>query len=157
MSLKILNANEKREIENKLRQQFGIQEIPGMLLKRGEERIFIFQGSFNEKIMRKMEGMRIPLERIGIYFAKIIHDKIRLSIEGIHILKKQITKNIFELNEQQAEEWMMGQDLPIETGKKDFLIMKYNDSFLGCGKASELKIGNFVPKSRRLKSKSIIN
>lgn len=156
MRTKILNQNEKKEIENKLKEQFGIKEIQGMLVKRGEERIFIYQGNFNEKEIRKIEDIRIPIERLGIYFAKIINNELRLSIEGVHILKDQITKNIFELNEQQAEEWMMGQDLEIKTGKKGFLIIKYKEDFLGCGKASELKIGNFVPKSRRLKSKSII-
>lgn len=156
MRLKILNQNEKREIENQLKKQFGIKEIQGILVKKSEDRIFIFQGSFNEKAIRKMEDLRIPLERVGIYFAKRINDQLRLSIEGIHILKDQITKNIYELDEKLAEEWMMGQDLLIGTGKRELLIMKYKDDLIGCGKASESKIGNYVPKSRRLKSKSIV-
>jgi len=157
MRLKILNQNEKNQIENQLKKQFGIKEIPGMLVKRGEDRIFIFQGNFNENAIRRMENARIPLERVGIYFARKINDQLRLSIEGVHILKDQITENIYELDEKLAEEWMMGQDLQIETGKRALLIMKYKEDFLGCGKASETKIGNYVPKSRRLKSKSIIN
>ena len=84
----------------------------------------------------------------------MVEDKIRLSIEGSQILGAQIKKNIFELDEKQMEEWMMGQDLPIKTGKRDFLVIKYQDNFLGCGKASEEKIGNFIPKSRRLRAKS---
>ena len=48
---------------------------------------------------------------------------------------------------------MMGRELLIKTGKRGFLIMKYNDDFLGTGKASEEKIGNFIPKSRRLKNR----
>jgi len=31
--------------------------------------------------------------------------------------------------------------------------MKYKNDFLGTGKASENKIGNFIPKNRRLKHK----
>ena len=51
-----------------------------------------------------------------------------------------------------------GQELNIKSGKKDFLVMKYEDNFLGCGKASEEKISNFIPKMRRLKNrKSLIN
>ncbi len=156
MRLKILNQNEKKELENHLKKQFGIKEIPGILVKRGEDRIFIFQGNFNEKIIRKMEDSRIPLERVGIYFARKINDQLRLSIEGVHLLQNQITKNIYELDKKLAEEWMMGQDLQIQTGKRTLLIMKYKEDLLGCGKASEFKIGNYVPKSRRLKSKSII-
>ena len=131
-----------------------------MLIKLGGERIFLFQGDFNEKEIKNLGGLT-QIERIGVYFAKIIKDKsgkkyIRLSIEASQILKNQITKNIFELNKEQAEKWMMGQELYIKTGKRDFLIMKYKEDFLGTGKASEEKIGNFIPKSRRLKSRSII-
>jgi NOL1/NOP2/fmu family ribosome biogenesis protein len=153
--LKILNKNEKQELLNKLRKQFGIEEIPGIILKRGEERLFLFQGSFNIGQIKELERA-VPIERVGIYFGKIQRNEIRLSIEGVHLLKNQIKKNIFELNKEQAEQWMMGQELNIETGKKDFLILKYKEDFLGCGKASAEKISNYIPKNRRLKSKEII-
>ena len=48
---------------------------------------------------------------------------------------------------------MLGQELNINSGKKGLLVMKHGEDFLGCGKASEEKIGNFIPKSRRLKYK----
>ena len=150
--LKILNKNEKREIENKLRKQFGIEEVKGIIVRRGEERLFLFSGDFNEKQIKKLEDIVI-IERIGVYFASLFGGEIRLSIEGSQILKEQIKQNIFELNKEQAEEWMKGRELPIKTGKKGFLIMKYKDDFLGAGKASAEKIGNFIPKSRRLKNR----
>jgi len=34
--------------------------------------------------------------------------------------------------------------------------MKYENDMLGTGKASEEKITNFIPKSRRLKDKTIL-
>ena len=68
------------------------------------------------------------------------------------MLKNQIKKNIFNLNEEQAKEWLKGKDLIMKTGKKGFLAMKCNNDFVGTGKASEEKIGNFIPKSRRLKN-----
>jgi len=156
----ILKQSEKKEIENLLKNQFGIKEIPGMLIKLGGERIFLFQGDFTREQIRKLEELT-QIERIGFYIGKIIKDKqgkkhMRLSIEASQILKNQILKNIFELNKEQAEKWMMGQELYIKTGKRCFLIMKYKEDFLGTGKASEEKIGNFIPKSRRLKSKSLI-
>lgn len=150
--LKILNKNEKREIENKLRKQFGIDEVKGIIVRRGEERLFLFSGSFNERQIKKLEDL-VTIERIGVYFASMFGGEIRLSIEGSQILKEQVKQNIFELNKEQAEEWMMGRELLIKTGKREFLIMKYKDDFLGTGKASEEKIGNFIPKSRRLKNK----
>ena len=150
MSLKILSINEKKKIEKYLKERFGIQKIKGLLVKKGEERLFIFQGDLNPKQILELEN-KIALERVGIYFAKIIRDEAKLSIEGIQILKNQIKKNIFEINEKQAEQWMSGQELNIKTGHRGFIIIKYKNDFLGCGKASEEKITNFIPKSRRLK------
>ena len=156
--LKIFNKKEKEEVEKILELQFGIKKINGMILQRGEERLFLFQGSLSENQIYELE-QTIPIERIGIYFAKISEDKdgktrIRLSIEGTHIFSENINKNIFELTEKQTEDWMKGNELQIATGKKDFLVMKYKDNLLGTGKASENKISNFIPKNRRLKEKN---
>lgn len=154
--LEILNSNEKREIENKLKFQFGIEKIPGVILKRGKERLFLFSGDIKMGEIKDIEKI-IVVERVGFYFAKIVEgeDAIRLSIEGSQILQGQIKKNIFEINDKQAEDWMNGRDLQIKTGERKFLIIKNNEDFLGCGKASTEKIGNFIPKNRRLKSKEI--
>ena len=149
--LKILSIKEKKEIEKKLEKQFGINYAPGILAMRGKERIFIFTGSFKPKNIKQLENI-VFIERIGTYFAKVIGDDIRLSIEGTQILKDQIKKNIFNLNDEQAKQWMKGQQLDISTGKHGFLIMKHKEDFLGTGKASAEKIGNFIPKNRRLKS-----
>ncbi len=150
MTLKILNKQETQEILNSLKSQFSITKIPGIILKSGTERLFLFQGSFNNKQIKEVEHT-VPIERVGIYFAKMQGPQIRLSIDGANLLKNQIIKNIFELDKKQAEQWMMGQELNIKTGKRGFLVMKHEDDFLGCGKASEQKITNFIPKSRRLK------
>lgn len=156
--LKIFSEKKKEEIEEKLNEQFGIKNILGIILQIGAEKLFLFQGSLNENQIYELE-QTIPIERVGVYFAKLIEEKdgktkIRLSIEGSQILKNQITKNIFELNNEQVEEWMKGNELQIATGKRDFLVMKYKDNFLGTGKASENKIGNFIPKNRRLKERN---
>ena len=76
-----------------------------------------------------------------------------MSIEGTQILKNEIKNNVFEIDENQTEEWMKGRELRIKTGKKGFLILKHKNDFLGTGKSSEEKIGNFIPKNRRLKEK----
>ena len=150
--LKILSDEEKKKIERQLDAQFGIKQIHGLIIQRGEERLFLYQGSLSKEDIKKLD-YSVPIERIGIYFAKIIHDDLKLSIEGTQILKDQITKNIFVLNEEEAEEWMTGTDLQIKTGKRGFIVMKYENDFLGCGKASDEKIGNYIPKSLRLRQK----
>lgn len=150
--IQILNKKQTKEIEDSLWEQFGVHEIPGRLFQLGEEKIFLFSGEASDGDIKELEGM-VPVERLGVYFAKAMNGEIRLSIEGTQILKEQIKKNIFELDKEQAEKWMQGQELNIHMGKKGFFIMKYKNDFLGCGKASEEKIGNFIPKMRRLKNK----
>ncbi len=151
--LQILNKQEKQEILTELEEQFGIKEIPGIIVKRGEERLFLFQGSFDEEKIKLLESA-VPIERVGIYFAKIQEGRIRLSIDGVQLFKNQITKNIFEIDKEQAEKWMHGSELDIPTGKRDFIIIKHKNDFLGTGKASAEKVTNFIPKNRRLKFRS---
>ncbi|MEX0920364.1 MAG: hypothetical protein WDZ69_02160 [Candidatus Pacearchaeota archaeon] len=150
--LKILNKHEKEEIEKSLNEQFGIKKVEGIIVQKGKERLFLFTGSFNEKGIKKLEE-DIIIERTGIYFAKIVpgENAIKLSIEGTQFLKDQIKKNTFSLNSEQAKKWMEGSELQIKTGKRGFLAIKHGPDFLGVGKASEEKIGNFIPKSRRLR------
>lgn len=153
MTLIILNSKEEKEVLEKLENQFGITKLPGIILKRGEERLFLYNGTLSKKEIEQLDKI-VPIERAGIYFAKIQDDKIRLSIEGTHIFKDQISKNIFDLNEEQTNLWMHGSELLVEGEKKGFLVMKNKQDFFGCGKASSEKITNFIPKSRRLKFKS---
>ena len=153
----ILSDQETKEILSKLNKQFGIKEIPGKLIKIGKERIFLFQGNFSEEQIKDLEKITF-IEKIGIYIGAIFPPtgEIRLSIEGTQIFKNQIIKNIFEINNEQLENWMQGEELNIQTGLRGIIVIKHKDNFLGCGKASEIKIGNFIPKSRRLRSKNII-
>lgn len=153
--LKILNQKEKEQIESKLKEQFGINEISGILAMRGQDRIFLYTGGIGEKEMRTLEEIAF-IERLGVYFAKIDERTggIRLSIEGTQILGKDAKKNIFEIPKEELENWMKGRELNIKTGEKGFLMMKHGNDFLGTGKASVEKIGNFIPKNRRLKEKN---
>jgi NOL1/NOP2/fmu family ribosome biogenesis protein len=149
---KIIKNEERERIIHKLKDQFNVETISEKLVRKGAERIFVYSGSLNEKEILEIEKV-IPVERVGIYFAKEVDDEIRLSIEGTHLLKEQINKNIFELNEEQMLQWMHGSELNLKPETKGFVAMKYEKDFLGTGKASEEKISNFIPKSRRLKFK----
>ena len=153
----ILSNQETKEILSKLNEQFGIQKILGRLIKIGKERIFLFNGDFLDEQIKNLEKI-VFIEKIGIYIGAIFlpTGEIRLSIEGTQIFKDQITKNLFEINEEKFGNWMQGEELNIQTGLKGIIVIKYRNNFLGCGKASENKIGNFIPKSRRLRSKNII-
>jgi len=151
---KIVKTKEKQEIERRLNKQFGIEEIKGTLFKN-QDQVYIFQGEISKQEIKTLIEIT-SIQGIGILLLKYQDNQYYLTTEATQILKDQITKNIFELNEAQAKDWLEGNDLYEKTNEKGIFVIKYKDYFLGCGKASENKISNFLPKSRRLKSKSII-
>lgn len=189
MSTHTLSKQETEKIIEKLNSQFGINEIPGKLIKTGKEKIFLYTGDLNQKEINKIiEIARI--EGIGLYIAKQEENReeIRLTLEGAHIFEKQITKNTVEVDEEQASIWMHGNEILFSDIEKDskeklnsrdskewvagelaagqfnkipsefnrpkgYVIIKHKNDFLGTGKASEEKITNFIPKSRRLKER----
>ncbi len=153
-NLEILEGKERKRIIQILKNQFGIEEISGALIRRGKDRIFLFQGNFGKKEIRNLEKISF-VERVGVYMGKEELGGVRLSIEGSQILRKQIKKNIVSLTKNEMEIWMGGHEVLKKSGLKGFVIMKYQDDFLGTGKASEEKITNFIPKSRRLRDKTI--
>ena len=154
--LKILNEKEKKALVEKLNLTFGIKKISGTIIMRGKERIFLFSGSFSEQEIKRLEKIAF-IERAGVYLGKDEEFGIRLSIEGSQILKNEISKNVVELNEEEAETWMQGHEVLKKNDVTGPVIIKYQNDFLGTGKASAEKITNFIPKSRRLKDKTIEN
>ncbi|MDD5192647.1 MAG: hypothetical protein PHH54_00570 [Candidatus Nanoarchaeia archaeon] len=147
--MKIIYSSEKKKIIEKLNEQYGISKLPYLLIKFGEDKIRIYSGSLSNEELNTLAS-KLNIENIGLYFAKEEKDGIRLTLDGIQILKQQITKNIIEIDDNQAEDWLRGNDLDIQT-KRGFLILKNNNEFLGCGKSTGERIANFVPRERRVK------
>ncbi len=145
-----LKRAEKERIIEKLNNQFGIKNLPYLLIRHGRERIRAFSGSLSREELEKL-GENINIELVGIYLGKEEHEGIRLSHDAPSILHNQITKNIIELTEEQAKEWLKGRDLEIKSDIHGFVILKYNEFLIGCGKSSGERITNFVPKERRVK------
>ena len=76
-----------------LEEQFGIKEIPGEIIAWGSERLLLFTGEAEKYELEKIIESA-ALEKIGVYFAKIINGELKLTIEGSQILNEQIKKNI---------------------------------------------------------------
>ena len=147
--MKLLTSKDKKEIVEQLNKQYGIKKIPFTLIRFGNEKIRIFSGNLvKEEIFIFDKELRI--ENAGLYIAKQESDGIRLTFDSLSIFKDQITKNILEINNQDAQEWLKGNDLSIKA-EKGFKILKNNNEFIGCVKSIGEKITNFVPKERRIK------
>ena len=149
MNIRFIKSNEKKEIVKALNEQFGISELHYLLLEVGKEKMRAFSGSLSKDEIFSLSKIA-NIEIIGTYLLKKEHD-FRLSFDACNILKKQITKNILKISEEQFQKWIRGHDLDIETQQGTYVI-EYNGDFIGCGKSNGEKIFNYVPKDRRLKS-----
>jgi len=147
--MKPLQSSQKKKILKQLNEQYGITNLPYLLLQFGKEKIRLYSGNLSkEELLTLDKNLRI--ENIGLYFAKQ-QEEIRLTLDGLQLLKNQITKNILEINNKHTEQWLKGNDLDIQT-LPTFKILKNNNEFIGCGKSTGQKITNFVPKERRIKT-----
>ena len=147
--MQIIKSSEKKKIVQQLNEQFGIGEIRHLLLRFGKEKIRAFSGNLSTNEILTLDT-HLRIESAGVYLAKEQEDGIRLTIDGISLFKEQITKNILELTEEQAQEWFKGRDLMIQSDKS-FKILKYKEELIGCGKSTGERIVNFMPKERRIK------
>ena len=121
------------------------QKLDYVFLINNKNKIFIIN-----KEIANIDLNKIRINSIGMYIAEFRNDEVRLSIEGSQFIGPYAKKNLLEINEKEARNWLKGNDLEKETKLKGFVIMKNNDDYLGCGKVTINKILNFVPKTRRL-------
>jgi NOL1/NOP2/fmu family ribosome biogenesis protein len=151
MNISFIKSNQKKEITEKLKEIYGISNLPYLLIESGKEKIRAFSGSLSkEEILEISEIAKI--EVVGGYLMRQEGvDDLRLSFDAPLILQEQITKAIVEIDKDQFELWIRGNDIEIKAEKGN-VILKYNGDFVGCGKSNGLKIFNYVPKDRRLKT-----
>ncbi len=149
MRYKFIKSSEKKEILKELSEQFGISELPYLLIESGKEKIRAFSGSLSKEEIMKI-GEIANVEGIGVYFLKKEDTGIRPSFEALSMLKNQITKNILDIDEKQLELWIRGNDLEINIAPGVYAI-RNNGDFFGCGKSNGTRLFNYVPKERRIR------
>lgn len=155
--MEIIYGKEKKILIKALEEQYGIKELPFLLVHSGKEKIRGYSGNLStDEISEIDQTAKIAL--IGLYLFHEFKGELRLSLDAIHILKDQISKNIIELDEKQAKAWLTGEDLMLDENlkkeKKGFKVIKFKDDFIGTGKLSIDRLINYLPKERRIKNKN---
>lgn len=152
-SLTVLNTREVKQVREQLEEQHGFKgELPFVFLKSNRDRLYVIHRDV-EKV--KTEELRI--DSMGLYFATQPFEKnrkenaeLRLSVEGSQIIGPKATKNILEINKEQAKAWFRGEDLEIDGKLQGFCLVKHEKDYLGSGKAGSGKLYNYLPKTRRI-------
>jgi NOL1/NOP2/fmu family ribosome biogenesis protein len=162
MKIQILDKTKKKKIIEGLN-YLGDLKMNELFIRTGD-RIRTFTGSLtNEQIIRVWSLFQI--EGIGLYFAKDFIDKrgnqeTRISLDGLHSVKDQIKSNIIELEDEQFDKWIRGNDLELTSNQKEkyeklegFVAVKYKEDIVGTGKITQQKmLLSFLPKERRIKT-----
>ncbi len=147
---KVLNSKEVKEVIAMVRQQWGC-DIPSAVGNVG-----FLEGATGDifLISRSIESLdleRLRIDSLGLYFGEKKNGELRLSIEGSQLVGKSATKNVLEIDNAEFKDWIRGNDLEKDYGGcSGYVIMKYADDFVGCGRCKNGKILNFVPKARRV-------
>ncbi len=126
-------------IEEILKKQFGVDKLDFKLKVTRKGRIYAYRDCFEE----------IEEYHSGVYFGKLERDGIRLSIEGCYLLKNRVKRNVIEVSFDEMIRWLKGENLRKKA--RGYVILKWKDYLLGCGKGVGDKIINFIPKERRLR------
>lgn len=143
--LQILNKKKVKEILAKFEEQWGFtSELDYAFLVNKEGKLFVANRELFE-----VDDSKLRINSIGLYIAEIEKEP-RLSIEGSQLIGPGATKNVVELSDDLASDWMKGKDIDFETECSGFVIIKNGNDYLGSGKVKDGKILNFVPKTRRL-------
>ena len=144
--LNILNKKETKKLLAQIEEQWGATlETDCVFLKNEDGKIFIANKEFGT-----LDLSRLRINSLGLYIAQEADDELRLSIEGSQLIGPLAKKNVLELNDDEASEWLRGTDLDKATDERGFVLIKNSGDFLGCGKATGNKILNYVPKTRRI-------
>ncbi|MDO8481151.1 MAG: hypothetical protein Q7S65_05060 [Nanoarchaeota archaeon] len=144
----ILNSKQVREIVANLKERFGFEgKLEYVFLLNNKERLYIV----NPEIAAiPLSNLRI--NTLGMYFGEWKRNEVRLSIEGSQRIGPDCTKNVLELDDEQTKEWLKGYDVPLVYPDRGYLLIKHGSDFLGCARALDDKLQNFVPKNRRVKA-----
>ena len=161
MKIQIMDKAKKKKFIAGLT-DLGMSKIPELLIRSGKERIRAYSGDLSTEQIMEIWRL-LPIEGIGLYVGKDMVNRngvreIRLSLDGMHTWKEQLTKNIFVLSDKQEEDWFLGKNIELDEEcnlKGKFVSIKSSDGkdFIGIA-----KIGNdgktlfsFLPKERRRK------
>ncbi len=109
MNVHFLSSAEKKELLAQLEEQFGIEELPYLLIETGKERIRAFSGALSKEELLDLAQL-VNIEIIGLYIVRREHD-VRLSFDATQLLNKQLKRNIVDITDEQLALWIRGHDL----------------------------------------------
>jgi len=143
-----LNSKAVKELMRLCDKQWGVSPHLGYRFLKGKEDSIYIVG----EEASQFDATNLRVNSLGLYFGRLAHGELRLSIEGSQVIGPLAEKNVAELDDAQFESWLRGLDLELEGKSETFLIVRHKGDFFGCGRHTEGKLLNLVPKERRIRA-----
>jgi NOL1/NOP2/fmu family ribosome biogenesis protein len=150
MQVEKMSEEEIREIEKIIEKNYGakIDFSDFDLYKNKRNEIFLASKKLDNNLLKMASYF-------GLYFGRLKrNEKIQLSVEGAQIVGRNANKNIAILDEENISKFMEGLEckwkelVNCEIG--NFVLIKNENDFFGCGILREDRIESLVPKARRI-------
>lgn len=146
--LKILNSKEIKKIKELVTAEFGaFLKEEYAYLQNEKDKVYLV----NREIT-KVNLNNLKIDKIGLYFAEVQENQVRLSKEGAQLLRLQNEQlqNVVSLNETETKNYFAGQDLNKDLGEQNrMVLLEHGQNILGCARYKDKKILNFLPKIHR--------
>lgn len=150
--LTILNTREVKKIKELLQKEFAYSlKVDHAYLRNEKGKVFLVN-----KDIARIDLKKLIIDKVGLYFAEIKGDQVRLSKEGAQLLareaqeNKQQLKNIVDLNENEVKTYFSGENLEKDLGPENRLVLlRCKEDVLGCARYKAGKIINFLSKTYR--------
>ncbi len=145
----VINAKVKKAIVNHIQVRFDLSwDDDHVLLLDPSERLYGARREIFEQIERLGR-----VDTLGNYWGEWRHNEFRFSIEGAQRFGPKATKNIVEVAKEQAITFLRAQNISVvTTADNGFVIVKYENDYIGCGRLNNGEIVPFISKNRRLGS-----
>jgi NOL1/NOP2/fmu family ribosome biogenesis protein len=151
MQIKEMSKEEIEKLENLLEKNYGAKiKFKDKIFKTSEEKIWLIS-----KEALDFDFSKLRVNSAGLYFGKLKrNEKIQLSIEGVQLIGKKAKKNVVIIDEENLKKFLQGFDFSsqklIDCEINNFILIKYEDDFVGTGILRENYVENILPKARRI-------
>ena len=145
-NLRAISSKDKKKLQKYLAVQFHSDfKLNYDVFISDKKKIYVVNSN-----IKNIYFDQLRIHSIGHYFGELCQEQIRLSFDAAKLVGETARKNVFVLNKKQAWQCMKGKDIEnLDTDLTGFVVVKYKENFIGCGKIKEKKLLNYVPKERR--------
>lgn len=154
MHVELLDNTKKKKIIQILNNNYGIEDLPYLLIKTSKEKIRAYSGGLSWDELNEL-AKTIHIELVGMPLCSIIEEDSRINFDALNlpIIKNQIKENFIEISEEELIKWIKGNNIDKESNlKAQFVIIKHNNDFFGIASNRKTFLQNYIPKERRVRN-----